>query len=105
VIAGMPTIGDPHHGRPYRRHVKATRARPDTDVCVRCLNYINKDLLWPHPDSWTLDHIPALADGGRLLDPAHSHGAHARCNSTAGAYLGNRRRNQPTPPATDESDW
>lgn len=61
-----------------RRAIAATLPQP----CVRCGHDVNRE------DRWDVDHVPALA-----LDPdAPAYPAHATCNRSAGATLGNRMR-------------
>lgn len=74
--------------RAYRRKVAALRdeGRP----CWLCGEPIDYRLQWPHPMSFSADHVKALNNGGSLwgeLQPAHL--AHNSARSD-GVYKGER---------------
>jgi len=65
----------------------------------RCLfrsRFIDYRLRYPHPASWSLDHVVALQDGGALLDLANTQASHLRCNQSRGAVEGNLGRKAET---------
>jgi len=60
----------------YRRKAAALRRRGAEEglPCWLCGEDINYALEWPHPMSFSADHVQALANGGALLgelQPAH----------------------------------
>jgi 5-methylcytosine-specific restriction endonuclease McrA len=66
-------------------------------VCWICGQRINLGLAWPDPESWTLDHIVPIAEGGAGLDPANLRPAHAACNS--------KRRSTAAPRTVTSREW
>ena len=66
---------------------KEVRARHEP--CCRCHQPIDYRLLYPHPDSFSVDHYPfALSTHPWLAeDPGNLHAAHLRCNQAGGAKL------------------
>ena len=71
-------------GHAYRKLIAAVKSRPDGWMCCRCHGAIDPGLRWPHPRSWSLDHLVPLAHGGPLLDPSNAAAAHLSCNSKHG---------------------
>lgn len=62
------------------------RAKRDMDpTCHLCREHIDRDLKYPHPRSWTYDHITPLARGGEVMGPGLP--AHSRCNIQRGDKL------------------
>lgn len=56
----------------YLRNRKRIR---NEDVCWLCGAWIDPDLKFPHPQSWTADHVIPIAKGGTNageLKPAHN---------------------------------
>ena len=79
-------------GRPYRRAVAALKARGDIQNCWSCGKTLYADAPRGHPNSITLGHYVALADGGDLLNP-DNHGPQCPAdNYRGGAEITNRRR-------------
>lgn len=66
----------------------ATRRQPDGthgDPCIRCEEPINYSLQYPHPRSWSLEHlIPVSERPELLLDRNNAASSHLTCNSVAG---------------------
>ncbi|USC18124.1 HNH endonuclease [Rhodococcus sp. 11-3] len=54
-------------------------------VCGICGGPIDLSLPAGHKESWTLDHIIPLAQGGDPESPYNVRPAHMRCNSARGA--------------------
>lgn len=80
------------------RRVAALRTQVgnrDGWVCWRCNQPIDPHLRYPHPLSATLEHKLNLCDHPEAAyDPAHCTVSHQRCNASAGATDGNRRRSR-----------
>ena len=78
------TAKDPgRKGRPWRR--ARERVRRTQDVCHICGEFIDKSLQWPHPQSFSVDHIEPLSLNPHLArDPANLAAAHLGCNSKKG---------------------
>jgi hypothetical protein len=58
--------------RTYQR--KRVRLQRGGDVCWQCHLPVDPELIWPHPLSWTADHVEAVSRGGHirgLILPAH----------------------------------
>jgi hypothetical protein len=75
--------------RTYQRRRARLKRSPEGDVCWQCHLPIDTELLWPHPLSWTADHVEPVGKGGSnhgLILPAHW-----RCNQAR-----NRKRHPPT---------
>jgi hypothetical protein len=95
-------------GRPWLRlcaQVYATETH-----CIRCGRYVDQTLPPRTPQSRSVDHIVALASGGKPLDRRNVGLAHLGCNSRAGAQLrwqrAGRATPQPTTPQlTTSEDW
>lgn len=66
----------------------ATHRQPDGtlgDPCIRCVEPIDYNLQYPHPRSWSLEHlIPVSERPELLLDRNNFASAHFACNSVAG---------------------
>lgn len=56
--------------------------------CTRCPRPVETG------QDWDLDHLVSLTEGGAMWDPANIGVAHASCNRSAGATLGNQRRSR-----------
>lgn len=70
-------------GRPYERLKAQVCAEEPT--CWLCGGpFIGE---WPHPKSFTVDHLVPLSAGGVLMDRHNCRAAHLRCNSSRGASL------------------
>jgi hypothetical protein len=48
----------------YQRARQRLKRSADGDTCWQCSGFIDQELKWPHPDSWTADHVTQLKDGG-----------------------------------------
>lgn len=88
-------------GRRYQTFKAAVRnVHQDHGLpCALCDQPINYALHYPHPLSWSLDHIRSMMAGGAVFDPANTQPSHLRCNQSRGASEGNakrRRRREPT---------
>ena len=81
----MPRYRKPE-GRPYRRAKAEVRATEGT--CWLCGGAIDKSLRFPHPASFTVDHVHPVEMGGAQTDRANMRAAHLRCNQKRG--LGRR---------------
>jgi 5-methylcytosine-specific restriction endonuclease McrA len=68
-----------------RAHLKRTAAA----VCAHCGWPIDLQLKWPHPLSWSADHIVPLSqlapDDFRRWHISNLQPAHLRCNESRGA--------------------
>lgn len=54
--------------------------------CYLCGQPIDYDLQWPHPHSFSADHLKPYAHHPELrLDPGNVVSAHLRCNQSKGA--------------------
>lgn len=71
-------------GSRYRRLRQHVQQRDR--VCWICGDPIPTDVSYPHPLSFTVDHVEPLAQGGDLLDPRNARGAHLACNSQRGSH-------------------
>lgn len=67
-------------GRPVVREDIGDR---DDWVCYLCEQPIDRQLIWPDPESATTDHVIPLSRGGEH-DPDNVRITHARCNSAKG---------------------
>ena len=67
--------------------------------CWVCRQPIDYTLRWPHPGSFTADHVIELDRGGDLTDPANLRACHARCNIRRGNYYRQGRDLRDAPPA------
>lgn len=70
---------------------RATRARARVAArlpapCTRCGLDVDGST------AWDVDHVQALAQGGSVWDPSNHGPAHAACNRSAGATMGNHLR-------------
>ena len=55
----------------------------DSGTCQLCTRPIDPSLAWPHPMSFSLDHVIPLSRGG-THEPANVQASHFRCNSVKG---------------------
>ncbi len=77
-----------HRYRKLRERIK----RRDR-VCWICGEPIDMALKYPHPMSWSLDHVEPVALRPELaLDPTNARGAHLRHNSARGTGGGAKDR-------------
>lgn len=71
----------------YRQQC-ATQHQPDGtlgDPCIRCQEPIEYHLQYPHPRSWSLEHLIPVSERPELLLDRNNFGsAHNLCNSIAG---------------------
>lgn len=68
-------------GRPWRRAKE--RVRRTQNTCHLCGHPIDKTLRWPHPMSFTVDHIIPVSTAPELArDPRNLAAAHLTCNSS-----------------------
>lgn len=71
-------------GRPWRRCVAEVKRR--SQVCWICKDAIDLDLEFPHPQSFSVDHLIPLSqlgeDDPRRTDPDYCAPAHLGCNSS-----------------------
>lgn len=89
--------GPGRDGRPYRR-AKA-RVRRTQNVCHLCGCPIDKTLRWPHPMSFSVDHIePYSLRPDLARDPVNLAASHLACNSAKG-----NGTNRPAP--VTSQDW
>jgi 5-methylcytosine-specific restriction endonuclease McrA len=80
-------------GWKYRRNRERLRKREDT--CWLCGGWIDPDLTFPHPMSWTADHVVPITDGG------HNNG-----ELRAAHWCHNQRRNRRTKPVVQHGrEW
>lgn len=72
-------------GRPVRLAEIAAR---DSWLCHLCNGMVDSDLVWPHPQSPSLDHVvpltPRAGEPRGAHDPANVRLAHLRCNVSKG---------------------
>jgi hypothetical protein len=62
----------------YQRARQRLKRSADGDICWQCSQWIDMELTWPDPGSWTADHVNPVGKGGSnhgLILPAHW-----RCN-------------------------
>jgi 5-methylcytosine-specific restriction endonuclease McrA len=65
----------------YRNH-----AQSQHEQCWLCGEPINYQLKFPHPRSWSLDHLIPITDNPRLiLEPNNFRSAHLDCNRHRGS--------------------
>lgn len=71
-------------GRTGHRTYRAKRAKlqRENDTCAICGGWINPDFKYPHPQSFSADHITPVSKGGHNLGPLQA--AHYGCNSSRG---------------------
>ena len=70
-----------HNWRKLTANLRAQR-RP----CWLCGQPIRYDLAWPHPDSFSTDHVAELVNHPELAeDPTNLRAAHLLCNTSRGA--------------------
>lgn len=71
-------------GRPWRRCVAEVKRR--SQICWICGDAIDMDLTFPHPESFSVDHLIPLSqldeDDPRRTDPDYCAPAHLSCNSS-----------------------
>ena len=85
-------------GGVYRRHKE--RLRRTANVCHLCGEMIDKSLKWPHPKSFSVDHIePFSLHPDRRIARDNLAAAHLGCNSSKG----NGTRKGPKVPTS--RDW
>lgn len=97
-----------HRYRQLREHVKSTQ-----NICWICGDPIPRDVQWPDPLSFSLDHVAPRQQRPDLAhDPRNAKAAHLGCNSRRGNGSRRRRRQagkrargarQPTGPPTPRS--
>lgn len=75
----------------FKARIRATHAAMALP-CRLCTDPINYRLQYPHPRSWSLDHILAVHEGGAVFDPRNTQPSHLHCNLSRGATEGNRKR-------------
>lgn len=66
--------------RAYR--AKRARLKRNSDTCWLCGKHINPDLTYPHPMSFTADHVTPVSKGGHNLGELRA--AHFECNTRRG---------------------
>jgi 5-methylcytosine-specific restriction endonuclease McrA len=66
--------------------------------CWICRRPIDYTLKFPHPRSFSVDHVIELDRGGDLTDPANLRPACLRCNIQRGNYYRQGRDTNPTAP-------
>ena len=71
----------------YRRN--RARLKRTSDVCAICGQWIDPDLVWPHPGAWTADHVKEIRKGGHNRGELQA--AHWACN------LGRNRKQHQEP--------
>ena len=95
-------------GRPWRRCVAEVKRR--SQICHLCGEAIDLDLAFPHPESFSVDHLIPVSqmeeDDPRLNDPDYCAPAHLGCNSSRNnkSLDDYRGGNEPSPPVTSR-DW
>jgi 5-methylcytosine-specific restriction endonuclease McrA len=75
--------------------------------CWICRKPIDYSLQWPHPRSFSADHVIELDRGGDLTDPANLRPSCLRCNIRRGNYYRQGRdthRGEP-PAQRPERQW
>lgn len=65
--------------------VRTQLKREAPPICWLCGQWIDLELKFPNPASWTYDHVVSLADGGDPYDITNGRPAHLSCNSRRGA--------------------
>ena len=96
-------------GRPWRRCVAEVKRR--SQICWICHEAIDMDLDFPHPESFSVDHIIPIStmdeDDPRRTDPDYCAPAHMRCNSSRGAKPAQeiRATQQEHTPLATSRDW
>lgn len=60
--------------------------------CLMSSRRIDLALVFPHPGSYTADHIQQVFADGDPYDRRNGRPAHLRCNCSAGSRAGNRAR-------------
>ncbi|MEB3367400.1 HNH endonuclease [Saccharopolyspora mangrovi] len=63
------------------------KIRGQRDPCWLCGRDIDYELEFPHPHSFTVDHIVPVSKGGAEYDPENLRAAHYRCNQRKGDRL------------------
>ena len=58
------------------------RLKRASAICHLCGEPIDRDLAWPHPKSWSADHLTPVAHGGDMLGERLP--AHLECNQKRG---------------------
>jgi 5-methylcytosine-specific restriction endonuclease McrA len=87
---GLPkSVRQGRGGRPWDR--MRARVFAEESVCWYCGNEVDQNLPSTHPMSRTVDHLHALAKGGRPLDRTNLRLMHRKCNS----IRANRERKRP----------
>lgn len=66
--------------RGYQRNRR--RIQKTEDTCAVCGNWIDPDLKYPDPYSFSADHITPLSRGGHNRGPLRA--THLRCNNSRG---------------------
>ena len=89
-----------HTPRTWRWRLLTQQLRARADNCGICGQPIDYTLHWPHPHSFSADHIhPASTHPHLALDPTNTRAAHLHCNTSRGARATHR-----TTPRNSE-DW
>lgn len=91
----MPQYRKPE-GRPYRRAKAQVRATES--VCWLCGGAIDKALRFPHPWSFSVDHVIPVEMGGAQNDRNNMRAAHLRHNQERG--MGKAK-----PPTRQSRQW
>ena len=74
----------------------ANQVKAEEDHCWLCGKPIQPDLTWPHPHSFSVDHIePVILRPDLEYVRANCRGSHLRCNQARGD---GRRRQPPRKP-------
>jgi hypothetical protein len=80
----MPSSNRGRSTRAWRRLQAAQRAR--RLPCFHCGQPIDYDLTWPHPQSFSADHLKPVATHPELAeDPGNLVSSHLLCNQVKGA--------------------
>lgn len=62
----------------YRRNRR--RIQQTQDTCAICGRWIDPDLTYPDPDSFSADHITPISKGGHNRGPLQA--THLKCNNS-----------------------
>lgn len=76
---------------------REARARWATDVADGQVSCHLCSLPIGPGQQWDIDHLVPLAAGGDMRDPNNQRPAHARCNRSRGASMGNQMRRPAAP--------
>lgn len=92
------------HTRKLKAQVLATHG----PTCWICNQPIPMEIRWPHPQSFSVDHILNVSEYPDLaFDPSNAKPAHLTCNTSRGAREGNeaRKQRQAKPIAIASRTW